>query len=136
MSRSGYSDSCDGVTLYRGAVISAVRGKRGRALLLELAAALDAMPVKELIADELEANGGFCALGVVGAKRGLNLKEIDPEEAETVAKKFGIAQCLAREIVWVNDEAGPYGETETPAQRWIRVRKWVQDALDDPRSVY
>lgn len=135
MSRSGYSEDCDNLSMYRGAVVSSIRGKRGRKLLQELAAAMDAMPVKELIAGELEADGGFCALGVVGAKRGLNLKEIDPHEAEVVAKTFNISEALAREIVWVNDESGPCWE-ETPAQRWIRVRKWVQEVIDDPRSAW
>lgn len=134
MSRSGYSDDCDYLPLYRGRVVSSIKGKRGRALLLELAEAMDAMPVKELIADKLVDNGAYCALGVVGCKRGLNLSEIDPHNAEQVAKTFDIAECLAREIVWINDDEFAYGDVETPAQRWTRVRKWVQRALDDPRS--
>lgn len=135
MSRSGYSDDCDYPALYRGQVVNAVKGKRGRALLTELAEALDAMPVKELIANELQAGGAYCALGVVGSKRGVNLSEIDPHDSEQVSKTFDIAECLAREIVYVNDEMGPWREQETPEQRWVRVRKWVQEALDNPRSV-
>ena len=137
MSRSGYSEDCDNDNgaLYRGAVVSAVKGKRGRALLLELAAALDAMPEKALIANELEANGGYCALGALGARRGLDMKDVDPEDAEAVARMFKIAPSLAREIVWVNDEEVPYWTNETPEQRWLRVREWVRNALNDPRSV-
>lgn len=135
MSRSGYSDDCSNLNLYRGTVVNAVKGKRGRALLTELAEALDAMPVKELIADELQADGAYCALGVVGSKRGVNLSEIDPHNAEQVAKTFDIAECLAREIVWVNDDDFSYGDKETPAQRWSRVRAWVQQALNNPSSV-
>lgn len=42
MSRSGYSDDCENIGLWRGAVERAIRGVWGQALLLEMAAALDA----------------------------------------------------------------------------------------------
>jgi hypothetical protein len=47
MSRSGYSDDHSEWDLirWRGAVASAIRGKRGQAFLRELLVALDAMPV-------------------------------------------------------------------------------------------
>jgi hypothetical protein len=61
MSRSGYSydDDDDNWSLikYRGAVASAIRGKRGQALLRAVLAALDAMPEKRLIADDLVFQG-------------------------------------------------------------------------------
>jgi hypothetical protein len=60
---------------------------------------------------------------VVGAARGINLEALDPDEPELVGKAFNIATQLAREIVFVNDEAGWYGET--PERRWDRVREWV-----------
>jgi len=125
MSRSEYSDDCDGWDLvrYRGAVTSAMRGKRGQALLIELAESMDAMPVKELIAHELVKQGRFCALGVVGQKRGIALESIDPEDSRTVAEQFGIANAMAQEIVFVNDEAA--WDDESPQQRWSRMRRWV-----------
>lgn len=43
MSRSGYSDDCDHIELWRAAVDAAVSGKRGQAFLRELLGALDAM---------------------------------------------------------------------------------------------
>lgn len=45
MSRSGYDDCCDGWGLirWRGAVAAAIKGSRGRKLLADMAAALDAM---------------------------------------------------------------------------------------------
>jgi hypothetical protein len=45
MSRSGYSDDCSGreLVLWRGAVASALRGRRGQAFLRELVDALDAV---------------------------------------------------------------------------------------------
>lgn len=136
MSRSGYVDDCDNLALYRGAVVSSVRGKRGKQFLSELAAAMDAMPEKILITDELQEDGAFCALGVVGAKRGIDMAKMDPHEAEEVAATFGIAITLAREIVYVNDEAGPFRENETPEQRWTRVRKWVDDVLANPGNAF
>jgi hypothetical protein len=129
MSRSGYSDDCDGWALirWRGAVESAMKGRRGQKFLIELAEAMDAMPVKELIAHELVEQGGFCALGVVGQKRGIALESIDPEDSRTVAEQFGIANAMAQEIVFMNDEAAWYDET--PQQRWSRMRHWVDISI-------
>jgi hypothetical protein len=49
-----------------------------------LVAALDAMPDKRLIAHELRKNGEVCALGSVGAARGLDLEALDPEDFSTL----------------------------------------------------
>lgn len=127
MSRSGYSDDCDGWSLvrWRGAVASATRGSRGQKLLSDLLSALDAMPEKALIADALEVEGSYCALGVLGAARGLDMSKIDVEDREAVAKLFDIAPALAAEIVFENDEAFGYWHNETPEHRWERVRAWV-----------
>lgn len=143
MSRSGYSDDCEswGLIKWRGQVASAIRGKRGQKLLWELSAAMDAMSIKELFADELKtADGGFCALGVVGQYRGIDMTGIDPENEHQVARTFDIARQLAQEIVFINDENGDVfvpGDTpwngkyrpETPAERWQRVRQWVAEQL-------
>ncbi len=125
MSRAGYDDECDGWALirWRGAVNASIKGKRGQKLLQELATGMDAMPAKRLIANKLVTSGDFCALGVVGCNRGIDLAEIDPEDSVEVAKQFDIADALAREIVFVNDEMGSF--KETPEQRWVRVRSWV-----------
>lgn len=125
MSRSGYSDDCDGWSLicWRGAVTSAIRGKRGQQFLSQLADALDEMPVKRLVSQELETGGEFCTIGVLGAKRGIELSRLDPNDREEVAGVFGIAPALAAEIVFMNDE-GSWRE-ETPEQRWTRMRQWV-----------
>ena len=107
MSRSGYSDDLDTWDLirWRGAVKSAIRGKRGQALLREIAAALDAMPVKELAAESLvTADGDYCTLGAVGAARGIDLTLLDPEDPDQVARAFGVAEALVKEIVFHNDE--------------------------------
>lgn len=136
MSRSGYSDDFGDeypgqMALYRGAVDRAIGGKRGQQFLRELAAAMDAMPEKVLIADELkDADGDFCALGVVGNVRGIDLSKIDPEDAEAVSRMFNIAECMAREIVFINDDDFAYGwSDETPQERWKRVRQWVEQHI-------
>lgn len=126
MSRSGYADDIDdtwALIRWRGAVNSAIRGARGQAFLVELRDALDAMPVKELITDELVHDGCMCTLGVVGAARGIDMTHIDPYASKKVAATFGIAPAMAREVMFENDQEWGYGET--PAQRWVRMRKWV-----------
>lgn len=126
MSRSGYSDDMDdlwGFIRYRGAVTSGMRGARGQRLLRELLQALDAMPDRRLIAGELAKDGCHCALGVVGAARGLGMDDIDPHLPGQVSKAFDISEAVAREIVFENDENGYY--SETPEQRWERMRAWV-----------
>lgn len=131
MSRSGYTDECEGWDLirWRGAVRSAICGKRGQQLLRDLLAALDAMPVKRLIAHELEQEGEVCALGALGRVRHLDLNMLDPDDAEGVANTFNIAPALAREIVFANDERA-WGK-ETPEERWARVRKWVVQQIKE-----
>lgn len=146
MSRSGYSEDCYGredqwqLIRWRGAVASAIRGKRGQEFLRELADALDAMPVKELVDGELEHDGAVCALGAVGSQRGMDLGEIDPYEREQVAEKFGIAEALAAEIMYINDESVmAWGLPRSDAdemnramreRRWREVRQWVARQID------
>lgn len=125
MSRSGYSDDLEQWYLirWRGQVASATRGKRGQTLFKDLLAALDAMPEKALVEDDLETEeGGVCALGALGRVRGIDMQQLDPGEPETVAAAFNIAAPLAQEIVYENDEGG---WNETPEQRWVRMRAWV-----------
>lgn len=134
MSRSGYSDDGENIAMWRGQVASAIRGKRGQAFLRELIDALDAMPDKRLIANELQRHAPafippqvagspmVCALGSVGVKRGVNMTELDPEDYDAIADAFGISHQLVQEIEFVNDE---YGYGETPEQRWQNVRIWA-----------
>lgn len=128
MSRSGYSEDCDGWALirWRGAVNSAIKGQRGQVLLAEMAKALDALPVKRLISNKLiSKDGEVCALGAVAQHRDVKVDDIDPEDSEAIAAAFNIAEALAREIAFINDEY--YGEN--PEQRWIRVKAWVNENL-------
>lgn len=130
MSRSGYMDDCEAWDLirYRGAVTSAIRGARGQAFLKEMLQALDSLPERKLVAGELEEHGSVCAIGAVGRARGIDMTKLDPDESERVATAFGIADSLAREVVYMNDE-GSY-RSETPEMRFDRMRKWVVDHIN------
>lgn len=134
MPRSGYSDDLDTGTLnlYRATVKRSIKGQRGQAFLRELRDAMDAMPEKILIADDLiNSDGDCCAIGVVCKSRGLDISTTDPDCADSVGKLVGVARCLAAEIEYENDECGPWRGDETPAQRWTRMRKWVDDQIED-----
>lgn len=126
MSRSGYVDDCDmdswASIRWRGAVASAMKGKRGQDFLRELLAALDALPAKRLIADDLVSEDGaeFCAIGCVGRLRGINMADFDPYDYEHLSKTFGIAESMVREIEFWNDDV-----STTPEQRFELVRAWV-----------
>ncbi len=130
MSRSGYSEELDNWELirWRGAVKAGIRGKRGQALLTELADSMDKMRVKSLIAHALEADGEYCALGVVGNARGIDMSNLDPDESTDIAKAFNISEALAMEIVYLNDEWCPYRD-EAPSGRWVRMRSWVENNI-------
>lgn len=134
MSRSGYSDDCDGreLALWRGAVNQAIKGKRGQAFLREALVALDAMPEKRLTTDSLHEpeTGEFCTLGAVGAARGMDMAPLQYSEREGVAKAFGISPALAAEIMFENDDHDSWClRPGTPEQRWERMRAWVASQI-------
>lgn len=134
MSRSGYTDDCENFAMWRGMVMSATRGRRGQRFFRDLLAALDAMPEKRLVDEELQTqDGDVCAMGALGNARGVDMTKIDPECPEQVAPVFDIAECLAQEVAYMNDEEygrfydharGEYRET-TPEERWTKMRAWV-----------
>lgn len=130
MGRSGYSDDYDFDQLatgrWRAQVANAVRGKRGQAFLRELVDALDAMPEKRLIANDLEHAGNVCAIGSVGLKRGVDMSKLDPNDPEGIANVFGIAHQLVQEIEYENDEGFYNG---TPEQRWKYMRSWALNRI-------
>jgi hypothetical protein len=129
MSRSEYSDDIDGWALirWRGAVKSASRGQRGQRFFIDLLAALDSLPVKRLVSDELQHNGEFCALGALGHAKGIKIESLDPHDSDAVSNAFDIADALAREVAYMNDEYSFY--QETPENRFIRMRWWVASQI-------
>lgn len=143
MSRSGYNEDIDDqwqLIRWRGAVNSAMNGKRGQAFLRELLAAIDSLAEEKLIAHDLikydDATDTVlaCALGAVGLSRGMDMRQLDPEDIETVADKFGIADAMAREIVYVNDEWHRWSD-EKPELRFQRVRNWVRASIRGPIEI-
>lgn len=138
MSRSGYTDDCDDQWAHirwRGAVNSAMTGRRGQEFLRELLATLDAMPEKRLLAVTINTAEGCCALGSVTKARGIDTSDLDGldpyddygDSAKALAKRIGIARSMAQEIVFMNDE-GAWRE-ETPEGRWTRMRAWVAENI-------
>lgn len=161
MSRHGYvdSDDFDGDHLqqgrWRAQVTSAMRGRRGQRFLVDLIAALDALPDKRLIAGNLEnGEGQVCALGALGRLRGVKVNvgpDIEDDYWEDsdwshLGALFDIADQLAQETMYVNDEHEPQlttvngitgyyedgayhyvsGPLEHPdITRWKAVRRWA-----------
>lgn len=139
MSRHGYTDYIEdelAAGRWKGRVKSAIRGKRGQAFLKDLAAAMDEMPVKELIREELiDEDGQCCTIGVVCKARGLDVSRVDYEDSDAVGKLVDIAGPMAAEIEYWNDDggdrwgpdaSGKWGTIyETDAERWARMREWV-----------
>lgn len=134
MSRSGYSDDYGDsnwdLICWRGAVASAIRGRRGQRFLHEMLAALDALESKTLVAEELQTyDGGVCAIGAWGAAKGINMMEMDPDDYVAVADVCGVARALVQEVVFMNDD-GYYGR-DTPEKRFQRMREWVKAQIVD-----
>lgn len=135
MSRSGYSDDCENLVLWRNAVDRAIGGRRGQAFLREMLATLDALPDRRLVANSFAEpdSGHVCALGAVGKARGMNLAdfEYDPDDDDLdrrrVADSFGIAFSLACEVMYENDEGNFHDET--PEHRFARMRRWIERQL-------
>jgi len=134
VSRSGLVDDYENdwsQIRWRGQVASAIRGKRGQAFLRDLIAALDAMPQKRLIAndivvvDEVSQETNVCALGSVLLRRGVPTGFIDPDDddhREELAGYLNIAPALVSEVEWLNDD-GLWGPT--PEERWQFIRDWA-----------
>jgi len=150
MSRSGYSDDCDdnlAYGRYRAIIKSASQGKRGQQFFRDLIAALDALPEKKLVKNDLEnEEGAVCALGALGKYRGKDLSNLDTYNHTELGSAFNIASQLAAETMYLNDEewhhipgyyfGGPYGceqysgpvESEE-TQRWRTIREWAVSNL-------
>lgn len=150
MSRSGYTEDYFetwDLVRWRGAVASAIRGRRGQAFLREMAAALDAMPQRRLIVGRLvRPDGECCAIGAVLRARGRTSAEIhralygpplpgldagdDPEDdadRADIAALAGISGALAAEIMEENDDY----QNRTPEERWLYMRQWVASRIKE-----
>ena len=102
-----------------------MRGARGQQLLRDTLAALDAMPEKTLIADELRDDGEVCTLGAVMVARGIDPDKYDPEDHDTLSKLLNVAPCMVQEIEYLNDEDAP----NDPVRRWEWMRRKVEPLI-------
>lgn len=133
MSRSGYSDDCEHVELWRGTIASATRGKRGQKFFRDLVTALDAMPVKRLVSGELETDEGeVCALGALAKQKGATLEPDDTTDYDKLGATFDIASPLAQEVMYENDDGfhSYPRRQETPEERWERIRAWAARQIE------
>lgn len=131
MSRSGYTDDNEDPLAHgrwRQAVKRSLEGKRGQAMLCVLVAALDAMEDKRLYPGSFKTpEGEFCALGVLGAKRGIKVDDLGDDydcEPDRVGQRFGIAPAMAAEIMYMNDEYA------------VDCWKWVDVVICGPMPPY
>lgn len=144
MSRSGYTDEdgdCSYRELYWANQERAFSGKRGQAFLKEMLASMDALPDKKLIAGLMqEESGEVCAIGSVGKARGLDMEglnrlaELAAEDddcgrhlVKRLSNQFNIAESMAADIMYMNDDAGCRGETSE--QRFTRMRAWIEKQI-------
>ena len=126
MSRSNYSEDCEYLDLYRGAVDKAIKGKRGQVFLQELADEMDRMSEKVLIAGKLiDESGQCCTIGVICKSRGIDVGPINYEDLYQVSDAVGIARSMAAEIAFENDDEYGMHLNESPTERWMRMRVWV-----------
>jgi hypothetical protein len=144
MSRHDYVEDYDDDNgwMYEGRRTVALFSAKGQAFLRELAAALDAMPVKELVLGALEyPSGAVCALGALGKARGIKMTDLHLDDAGQIAKAFGTCATMVREVEFENDEfddveryasleeAEEHEAGETGYVRWLRVRQWIDATL-------
>ena len=118
-----------------------LRSKRGQQALRELEAALLALPVKRLVADDLclpvaitddgEVIYRVCAIGALGLHRGIDPASMAEwnEEGREGTVGMGESLGLRRTLAWVIGETNDRIYRETEEQRYERVLQWIRDVL-------
>lgn len=59
------------------------------------------------------------------------MRGMETEDREQIADTFGVAEAMAAEIMFVNDDWWP---TCSDRERWEKVRAWVVAHLDYRRE--
>ena len=102
---------------------------------------MDAMKEKRLIANSFKMEGDFCTLGVIARKRGVELQDLLDEDYcgqyvdhERLADRLGVAAAMAKEIMFMNDEAMLFDET--PEARWRRMRAWISEHIEEQETTH
>lgn len=137
MGRSGYSDDCENLWLWRGAVSRALKGTRGQQALREIAVALDAMPEKHLVAHSFSRKEGVCLLGALAKSRDVDVSDLEPPsrsdgyvedvDRDIASARLNIAPAMVAEVMFMNDEGS--WKAESPTERWTRMRGWVAEHI-------
>lgn len=124
-----------------------LKGAKGQAVLRELRDVLLALPEKKLINGRLaDEQGCVCTVGALAAHRGVSLQEladlvkpdprwgdIDSYDAEIrtldLGHRIGLKEVMSVTLAARNDDwRAPMNETDE--ERYERVLKWVESALD------
>jgi hypothetical protein len=132
MSRVQFGDGDEYSWLYQQHADAAIRGRRGQAFLREMVSALDTMPAKRLAAEVLVGrHGEVCAMGAVAVARGIDTTGIDETDSAAVGEVLGIAERLAMEIAYLNDDRD---DSETDEERFCRMRSWAVRQISPERE--
>ena len=115
--------------MWRGAVTSAIKGKRGQGFLKKLLVSLDSMKEKCLIKHDLERNGKVCTLGAYGMMNGIDMSDVDPEDHDGLGRLCGIAPAMVKEIEFENDEVCWVDNKHSEAARFVMMRQWVVENI-------
>lgn len=146
MSRVNVRDSIDSqaeqwaAIRWAGASKQALGSKRGQAALLELEAALLALPQKRLIYGHLFTNGEVCALGALALHQGVQIlqfpavlddpdyDEAEPDSVDWAKAHLDLTYTLAWEVMYANDDLAP----NSPEERYAYMLRWVRSKLVKP----
>lgn len=124
--------------LWQANCTRSLKSKRGQASLLELEAALLALPTKRLIAGELDDGDDCCAVGALARFKGITPNADAEYEMEEVGVECGLPKLVAWKVVEFNDVHmdrkwnGLKSREYTPEERYDALLKWVQGLLRNP----
>ncbi len=129
--RINYSDEEDypgQFELWQANCKRSLRGKLGQQELTELRAALINLPEKRLLLGVLEdGEGGVCAVGAYGKRKGLDLSKFDSDSStDEVGIAGGMPALVAWKVVEMNDVEFDH---VTPEQRYEKMLAWVESQL-------
>jgi hypothetical protein len=144
VSRISYSDEEDFAgqfELWQANCQRSLSGKRGQAALLELEAALLALPSKRLIANDLEdEEGEVCAIGALARHKNIKPQHDPDGEMAEIGEECGMPRPVAWKVVEMNDLQFDYRWSEsgmtpyTAEERYAAMLAWVQKQLTRERG--
>jgi len=132
VSRISYCDEEDfpgQFDLWQGNCERSLRGKKGQEELGELRAALLDLPDKRLLHKALEdEEGGVCAIGAYGKRKGVDLSKFDLDtDTDEVGIVGGMPRLVAWKVVEMNDFQ--FDRHFTPEQRYEKMLAWIDSKL-------